>query len=221
MNRLIGKWLDGIGYLIFDDLISFYTFFTVAFAECAYLWNYKPSSIALPFTIILLCYVLNVIICAYLKGRYEGTRTELIISRIYLVVIAALLFASCRIDATASIVLNTLLFGITMIWMVIRIYQNTDFSNDSDERVQIISKLFKNKVFWMNSQIVVVLAPFIALAVYVNMISNISIILKVIGLILYFICIPFIAVFEDESAVCNIFELAYRITWKKDAGKDC
>ena len=38
-QNLIDVWLDGFEALT-DDRISFYTFFTVILAECAYLWGF-------------------------------------------------------------------------------------------------------------------------------------------------------------------------------------
>ena len=49
-QNLIDVWLDGFEALT-DDRISFYTFFTVILAECAYLWEFHEASVAIPITV--------------------------------------------------------------------------------------------------------------------------------------------------------------------------
>ena len=213
MMNLIKEWLGCMWELICDDLISYYTFFTVILAECAYLWATKDASIALPFTVILLCYIANVIICAIMKGKCGDRKKDLLISKIYLWVFAVLILIGSLIDSTVSLVVNTLLFGITAVWIVVRTYQNTNFHGDVDERVKLISKIFHNPIFWIVSQIIVVGGPFIVFTIYLANISAVPVILKIIIPVVYLICMPFIALLEDGLATCDIFELAY-LSWR-------
>ena len=59
MKKLIENWNNGLHYLITDDLISFYTFFTIILAECSYLLSFHEFADAIPITIILLGYLLG------------------------------------------------------------------------------------------------------------------------------------------------------------------
>ena len=51
-QNLIDVWLVGFEALT-DDRISFYTFFTVILAECAYLWGFHEDTDAIPITVVL------------------------------------------------------------------------------------------------------------------------------------------------------------------------
>ena len=53
-QNLIDAWLDGFEALT-DDRISFYTFFTVILAECAYLWGFHEASVAIPIAVHQKC----------------------------------------------------------------------------------------------------------------------------------------------------------------------
>ena len=63
------------------------------------------------------------------------------------------------------------------------------------------------------AQLIVVGIPFIALITSISMLPTLPIAYKIIIPILYALCIPFIPYIEDVTATCNIFELAFDITW--------
>lgn len=121
LEDVFEAWSDGLGYLIGDELNSYYTFFTVILAECAYLWAFYEKEIAMPFTVILFGYALNVIIGAVLKSWFEGSKIE--------VKCAAILIASTALAIT------------------IRTFQLTAFVEFFPEIVRFISGLFTNKFF--------------------------------------------------------------------------
>ena len=83
MKKLIVEWKRGVGCFFGDNLISFYTFFTLIFAECVYLWVFYEKNLAITFIAILLGYVLDVIVCAWYKGSHEGTIIEVVFTIIY------------------------------------------------------------------------------------------------------------------------------------------
>lgn len=216
MKNLISSWLGGFGYLLDDELISFYTFFTVAFAECAALWAFCSTSIAIPFTVILIAYILNILIFSYLKGNYLGCKKEVIISILYVVVTIALFITGFFFDWKINLICTAILFGVTALWIVIKLHQCTIYVNARSTIVMIINRLFQNKIFWVFSQIIVIGAPFAAFTTFFAMIPAIPLALKIIVPIVYFILMPFIAVLEDETAACNVFEIAYDIMWSKE-----
>ncbi|MGN1298856.1 MAG: hypothetical protein ACI4UE_02590 [Candidatus Scatovivens sp.] len=209
MKKIVEFWKRGITWLITDDLISFYTYFTIIFAECAYLWSHFSASVAIPFTIILLAYVLNVIVFAWLKGNWEGTRKELIFSILYVIIFIGLFIIGCIYKTSISIILTIIPLVITFIWIQLRTFQDTiNISRSTD-------KLFSNKFFYILSQVIVIGCPYIVFVIFIAMIPTFPIILKVLIPIIYLPCIPLISLFEDETASCNIFEIAYDITWDK------
>ena len=216
MKRLIGSWLDAFGYLLDDELISFYTFFTVVFAECAALWAFCSASIAIPFTVILIAYILNILILSDLKGKYEGCKKEVTISIFYVIITLALFITGFFFDWRINLICTAILFGVTALWIGIRLHQCTLYVNSRNVLVMLINSLFQNEIFWVFSQIIVIGAPFAAFVTFFAMIPAIPLALKIIVPIAYFILIPFIAVLEDETAACNVFEIAYDIMWSKE-----
>lgn len=220
MKNLIENWLenwtDGLSYLITDDLISFYAFFTVILAECSYLLAFYEFTVSIPITVILLGYMLNVIVFARLKGNAETITLAKVYSVLYVAVFVTLFIIGCFFNRSISITTTAIPLGITVLWIVIRVQQDSIFCYTTleisiDKITYLINKLFCNNIFWTLSQIIVIGAPFILFAIFFSKISFLPIALKVIIPLLYLLFSPFIAYFEDCSAALNIFELAYEI----------
>ena len=211
MKKLIGEWKRGVGYFFGDELISFYTFFTLIFAECAYLWAFQEKPLSIPFTAILLGYVLNVIVCAWYKGSHEGTIIEVVFTIIYDVTFVVLFVVGCFINMKIAITMTAIPLSITALWLGIREFQVCAFYGFS-KPVMLISKLFSNKIFNICMHILVIGVPLAAFTICLAQISTLDVAWKIIIPIVYAFCIPLIALYEDYSAGLNIFELAYEIT---------
>ena len=207
MKKIVKFWKSGITWLLTDDLISFYTYFSIIFAECAYLWSYFPSSVAMPFTIILLAYVINVIVFGCLKGLWEGAKIEMIFSILYVIIFIGLFTIGCIYNTSISIVLTIIPLVITFIWIQLRECQDYIISWLANN----LNKIFSNKFFYILSQVVVIGCPYIVFVIFIAMLPAFPIILKALIPIIYLLCIPLISLLEDE-ACCNIFEIAYDIT---------
>ena len=195
MKKIINEWKYGFTFLFDDDLISFYTFFTIVLSEIAFLWAFMPISQALPFTFILAGYILNVIISAFIQGIWETTVIQKIFSVIYIIIFIGLLVTGCFFNIVVSILTFIIPLVITALWIQIRDFQDTD--------------CFHNKVFYVFSQIIVVGGPVILLTIFIVFIPMLPIAFKIIIPIIYCLIIPLIVSLEDEIAACNIFELAY------------
>ena len=223
MKKLIENWNNGLHYLITDDLISFYTFFTIILAECSYLLSFHEFADAIPITIILLGYMLNVIVFARLKGNAEGTKLELVFSILYVTVFVTLFVIGCFFNLAISITTTAILFGVTALWIVIRNHQDTFYylPDGLPKITYLINNLFGNKIFWILSQIVIIGGPFIVFVIFCTKIPFLPIVLKVIIPLLYLSLSPLIANYEDDSAALNVFELAYAITWSKEYEEYC
>lgn len=223
MKNLIENWNNGLHYLITDDLISFYTFFTIILAECSYLLGFYEFADAIPITIILLGYMLNVIVFARLKGNAEGTKLELVFSILYVTVFVTLFVIGCFFNLAISITTTAILFGVTALWIVIRNHQDTFYylPDGLPKITYLINNLFGNKIFWILSQIVIIGGPFIVFVIFCTKIPFLPIVLKVIIPLLYLSLSPLIANYEDDSAALNVFELAYAITWSKEYEEYC
>ena len=209
MKKIINEWKYGFTFLFDDDLISFYTFFTIVLSEIAFLWAFMPISQALPFTFILAGYILNVIISAFIQSMWEATVIQKIFSVIYLFVFIGLLVTGCFFNIVVSILTFIIPLVITALWIQIRDFQDTDCFITESKEVKFISKIFHNKVFYVFSQIVVVGGPVILLTIFIVFIPMLPIAFKIIIPIIYCLIIPLIVLLEDEIAACNIFELAY------------
>lgn len=217
------NWIEGLRYLIVDKHISFYTFFTVILAECSYLWAFYEFAVAVPITVILLGYMLNVIVFARLKGNTEGTKLEKVFSILYVGVFVTLFVIGCFFNWALSIITTAIILGVTALWIVIRNYQTPFYylPEDLPKIARLINEVFSNKIFWILSQIIIIGGPFIVLVIFFFKIPFIPIVIKVIIPLLYLIFSPLIAHFEDDSAACNIFELAYDVTWSKEYEEYC
>jgi len=215
MKRFFENWKEiAVDYLIADDLISFYTFFTVIFASCAYLWAFQPSSVAIGLTIVLLAYIVNVIVFAWLKGWYEGNREEPIIARLYVANFLIIFLIGCFINFWLNLILTLIAFCVTLLWINIRTFQDTQFMGYSGI-VGAIGKLFNNGLFWVISQIIVLGLPFAIFTWMLALIPGLSLWIKFVIPIIYLLIAPFIALLEDEMVAQNIFEIAYEIWYDK------
>lgn len=203
MKNLFVNWKLGLSFLIEDTHISFYTFFTLIFAECSYLWVFHETSVALPITGILIGYILNLMLFAWLKGTTEGTILEKIFSILYVIIFVVLFVIGCVFNMDLCIICSGIVLGVTSLWIIIKNQQYT-FPH------------LCNKFLFILPQIIIIAVPFIAFTICFAMIPFIPIALKIIIPLLYLMLSPYIAYFEDVSAACNIFELAYDITWSKE-----
>ena len=217
-NNWISVWKN---YLIYEDVISYYAFFTMIFVECAYLWSNYPSSLAKKFMIILLAYVANVLISSFLKGLRENEKEEVVFSVLYVVFFIIIMIVGCFINIWMNLLLILIPLGISFLWIKIREMQHTKLCyQPSTLRMRIvkfITDLFnKSKLFYWSSQIFIIGFPYFLLVYYLATIEKLPLIFKVLIPIIYLIAMPYIAVIEDEFATCNIFQIAYDITWSKE-----
>lgn len=217
MKKIVESWKKGITWLFVEGLISFYTYFSIIFAECAYLWSHFSSSVAMTFTIILLAYVINVIGFGLLKGLWVGTKIELIFSILYVIIFISLLTIGCIYEASINIVLTIIPLVITFIWIQLEECQYIIISQMTEKlkklkKLKKLNKIFSNKFFYILLQVIIIGCPYIVFVVFIVMLPTFPIILKVLIPIIYLLCIPLITLLEDEAG-CDIFEIAYDITW--------
>ena len=208
MKKILNKWNFGSFCLIQDDHISYYTFFTIILAECSYLWVFHKPEIAIPLTLIMLGYIANVIVTAWIKGIVEGSVFDTIMSAFYVFVFLFLLVLSFKYNIALSIIFNVILFAGTAIAKLIRGFQDSVHLTDN-KFILFIDKLFANKTFWLISQIILIGIPFVTFTLLFVQITYIPVILKIIVPFLYALILPFIAALEDDLCARDIFELIY------------
>lgn len=214
LNRCIEKflniWTCGASCLLYDGSISFYTFFSLIFAECAYLWTFYNSSLAIPFTIIFLGYVLNVIICAFFKGLYEGELKEQIFTIMYIVDFILLFIIGCFINIKICAVFTVIPLLITALCIIIRNTNLCFFIKPNSSFWKKIGNLII-KLLVKLLELIILVGPFIVFVFCLAQIETLPTDLKIIISVLYFLCIPLISYYEDDTATLNIFELAFEM----------
>lgn len=219
MGILVDTYLDGISYLLGDDLISFHSFFTVILAECAYLWV-SPHANALGLTIVLLAFILNVLFFGALRGWFTDTRKEPLVAKLYIISTCAIFVVGLLIGKLDFIPLGVIPFLFTYFAVILRNQQDSDLFGDGWSPWQkAVNKFIHILPIWILSQFLVIGAPLITLAIFVIKIPGLSMTLKIIVVILYIVLSPFLAFLEDNLATQNIFEMAFEILWSEEFEK--
>ena len=203
MKKLIRAWKRGFFELMTGKGISFYTFFTIIFVECIYLWTYSNIFIAFPATIFLLGYISNVILFAWFKGYYEGETEDLIMSILYVItymlLYEMLIILGKLFYFDGGFKITIIPFIVTGISITLRCLQKT---------------FYKNIIICTCLQIIIIGGPIISLFI-MNSKAKMFLTLNIIISIIYMFIIPFIANLEAETANCNIFEMAFNLRRNK------
>ena len=210
MSDFLNDWDASVELFFGDDVISYYAFFITILAEISYLWVYM-TDIAKPLTFILLGFIANVLVIAFVKGHLIwGRKANIITSVVYVLVFLGLFiwetsFTSVKISA----ILTIIPFAVAFLWMKIRGFQNTSFGPGFPKIVYVLSKVFGQGLTGRLSQVIIIGGPIIVFTVLFSKIPMIPIALKIIVPIVYFCVVtPYIAFIEDDWATENIFELA-------------
>lgn len=210
MSDLLNDWRYRVELFFGDDVISYYAFFTTILAEISYLWVYM-TDIAKPLTFILLGFIVNVLVIAFVKGHLIGTRkANIITSVVYVLVFLGLfIWETSFTSVKISEILTIIPFAVAFLWMKIRGFQNTSFGPGFPKIVYVLSKVFGQGLTGRLSQVIIIGGPIIVFTVLFSKIPMIPIALKIIVPIVYFCVVtPYIAFIEDDWATENIFELA-------------
>lgn len=216
MKDLFDSWCRGWNFLINDELISWYAYFTIVLAEIAFLWGFLPD-IAMPFTILLGASILNIIVLGFLKGAREGAKEEIVFAILYAVFFVIIFIIGLFFNWIADIILFAIALIFTAMWINIR-----DFFAEIGYRLSK-KKFFKKvnrKMVMVIVEIFVIGLP-LALFVCFTALSPLPIWIKIVLPLVYTLLIPVIVYMEDGFAACNIFELAYDITWSKEMDEWC
>ncbi len=193
MKKIIETWKCGWVYLLTDDLISYYTFFTIILAECCYLFAFHEKKTSLVLGAILIGFILTVLITARLKYSINYVHIA------YAIAFIALLIAGCFINYKLFLPLIIIPLIVTPLSMGLRSVQNSFVIKPP--KFETIIRSF--------CLFATVIAPFILFTVFFAMIPSVPVMLKIIVPIVYLVLSPFIAYIEDDWATCNIFELFF------------
>lgn len=205
---MFDNWFEGWAYLLSDDLVSYYSYFTTIFAEIALLWGFGVEN-TLIYTILLIGCIVNVFLTAFLKGCWFATeKWQRVLGRIYAIVFAILFTIGCAIDLNNA----PILFAIPLLWtgfgIWLRGYQNSAFGFGFPERVYKISAFIQKPIVLICSQILLIGLPIVALGYGIAQI-DMAVGYKIAITVLSIILAPLWAYIEDSWATQNIFELVY------------
>jgi len=217
MNRIkdfFEDWISGVNGIVEGELITFYAYFSAVLSEIVYLWV-AFQDIALPFTILGILSILNILICADFKGSYEGTKRELIVARIYVLVFVAIFIVGFFFNWLANLVIFLAPFILTGFLSFLNEYTSTIFIREQNKIQKKISNIFENPIVSIIARILVVALPFSVFALSI-LSTHFAIALKCIIIIGYALLVPAYAYLEDELAACNIFEIATWVLWSKE-----
>ena len=196
MKRIYENWLVGWAYLFGDEHVSFYVFFTSIFAGCAWLYSHCKLSVSIPLSIVMCCYIVNIMIFSWLKGNAEGTRLEVIFSICYAIIFLTLLIIGLIINWKIHLIMMAIILAITAIAIWLR-----DVGIFTFLQGVIFSGLITIMSLWFAK------------------IPTIPWVFHIIVPIVYLTLVPFIAYYEDSSGAQNIFELAFENTWDPEFEK--
>lgn len=115
--ELLKKYFAGLGFLVFDELSSFYRWITSILAMIISLWVYNVDD-ALPFSILLFFAITNIIVCAWWKGEVEDTKKEELQTKVYVINFILLLVIGCIINFTLMAIIVGVLIVLAIIYFV-------------------------------------------------------------------------------------------------------
>jgi len=208
------NWENGMYGVLLYDLISFYSYFTIVFAEIVVLWLHYQK-IALPFTIFLSLSLINILAISYFKGKYEGTKLELVFTVVFWVIFAGTFIPGFFFDVMANLILFAIPIGFTGLSVVIRFFQNTKFSY-GPQFILAISKAFESVLVWIFTQFIVLFIPYYMLVKSVLSLPIDSFVIKIAICAVYGMIVPYFAYIEDEWGAQNIFELGFSVVWNPE-----
>ena len=208
------KWESGMYGLAIDDLTSFYTYFTLVFSEIIVLWV-RYQDIALLFTILLGGGLVNALLTSFLKGRFEGTKLELVFTILFWIIFGGAFISGFFFNMVASLVLFTIPIAFSGMSIVIRIFQNSKVKSEI-KFINALSDLFGRPLFWLFTQFVVLVIPYWVLVSSILMLPIDYFYIKIAICVAYGMLMPYFAYIEDEWGAQNIFELGFTVVWSKD-----
>lgn len=198
MKKIIDAWRLGIEGLLFDDLISYYVFFTIAFTQCCYLFAFKEYDVAYKLTLVLIGYVVLILGIAYFK--YANYKLDRAVPILGIIAFIALFYVGCTISCKTFVFMTLTLLLSTFTSIVLREAQDSGIYC----KRQIYNKIFEGFLLFTTVGL-----PFILFTVFLCMIPSVPIAYKIIIPIVYLALAPFISYIEDSWACNNIFELFF------------
>ncbi len=197
MKKIINAWRLGVECLLFDDLISYYVFFTVAFTQCCYLFSFKEYDVAYKLTWVLIGYVVLILGMAWFK--YNTFKLDRAVPILGSIIFIALSYVGCTISLKTFAFMLLILISSTIVSIELRDVQTCG--------VMIFRKDKYNKIIEYTLLFITVGIPFILFTVFLCMIPSLPIAYKIVVPIVYLSLAPFISYIEDSWACNNIFEL--------------
>lgn len=207
-------WLYGVRLLVEHNCNSFYVFFTCILTEIVYIHSRFPEKEKYKLMQLLIGYIVVVLICSWLKGLFEGTRRELLVSKLY---VSFLFF----IFIVGLIVNKDAMFNFTIIPIIVTLIYV--FMGKLEEYFDLMAFCespydgdYYRGVF---NTIIVIILYLIPLGSFIYSIIcdlKIKVVPTIIIIIGYSFLVPLISFYEDFISENNVFEIAYNIYYDGD-----
>ena len=185
------SWQRGWAYLFGDDLVSYYSFFTVIFTEIAFIWGSNLDINLMLYTSLLIGCVLNVLLTAYLKGSWlcENRSAQRVSSLGYVLIYISLFLIGYVNNAKVTYIL----FGIPFLY------------------AGVFTILRENDLLY-TLQFVLIAVPILAFGYFLLKIEMLWS-FKAILFTVFILLAPIWADIEDSWATKTIFEMVYDNDW--------
>lgn len=207
-------WLYGVRLLVEHNCNSFYVFFTCILTEIVYIHSRFPEKEKYKLMQLLIGYIVVVLICSWLKGLFEGTRRELLVSKLY---VSFLFF----IFIVGLIVNKDAMFNFTIIPIIVTlVYVIMGKLEDYYDLMTFCESPYDGDYYrGVFNTIIVIILYLIPLGSFIYSIIcdlKIKVVPTIIIIIGYSFLVPLISFYEDFISENNVFEIAYNIYYDGD-----
>ncbi len=207
MKYLAEFYKNGWLCLLYDDLISYWTFFTVSLIEVAYLFAFEIEG-AVTATVFLAICIAGIVASAFSKEAVQFSTEEkdqAILCRIGFLV---LFIIAAFVDFFPLVPVLLIPFAVSYTWEKIREIQNSvpvGFPKDS-LTVKLFEIIHINWIYVL-SYVITIGVPLVLLTLFIAQIDALPVALKIILPIVYVAISPIFALCEDGIAACTISDL--------------
>jgi len=197
-RKILSMLSYGVESLLINEVeptVVNYTHFTCVMLVLLWVWKCVPTDKACLLTIVFALHLVLFFVTGYLKGTTYGAQERAHVRRY-------------QVIETCLIILGTMLQPEIMLGYVIFSYGLPYVMEQLFEFLMIVpvSKLGEYFVFWL--MYVVVWAPAIIVELAFSF-AGFDLLWTAIGLVVYFVAVPFVISFEDDYA--NLYEIAFNM----------
>lgn len=207
-------WLYGVRLLVEHNCNSFYVFFTCILTEIVYIHSKFPEKEKYKLMQLLIGYIIIVLICSWLKGLTEGTRRELLVSKLYVSFLFFLFMVGLIINKNAMLFFTIIPIIVTLVYVIMGKLE------DYYDLMTFCENPYNGDYYRGTfNTIIIIILYLIPLGFFICSVIwdlKIKVIPAIIIIIVYSFLVPLISFYEDFISENNVFEIAYNIYYDGD-----